>query len=139
VRSHIQYYDGARLLQLPKGSLKKNLSKAVFEERYQQHGSPLAFRGHGQRNVDFSDWQLRWHPDLVAEKSVQDVADMASSFILCCPEDHRCAKGCVKAKLLCRFCEVPVCRSCRLSMQTNQIATMGLINDNFYGYLDAWI
>ena len=40
-RSHIRYYDGAWLLQLPRGSLKKNFSKAVFEERYQQHGSPL--------------------------------------------------------------------------------------------------
>ena len=32
-RSHIRYYDGAWLLQLPKGSPKKNFSKAVFEER----------------------------------------------------------------------------------------------------------
>ena len=137
--SHIRYYDGAWLLQLPRGSLKKNFSSAVFEERYQRHGSPLAFRGHTQPHVDFQDWQLRWHPDLIAEGSVPDVLDMASVYILCCPEDHRCARDCVQARVLCQFCEVPICRSCRRSLQSNHIAPMSLINDNFYGYLDPWI
>jgi hypothetical protein len=111
----------------------------VFEEQYQQHGSPLAVRGHDQRHADFTDWQLRWHPDLIAEAVVQDVVDMASSPLLCCPEDHWCSSDCVSAKLLCRSCEVPVCRECRLAMKSNRIATMGLMNDNFYGYLESWI
>ena len=137
IRSPIEYYDGDWLLHLPRGSSQKKCSKSVFEDRYQQHGSPLAFRGRDQCNADFSDWQLRWHPELIAEASVPDVVDMASSALLCCLEDHRCARDCSSAKFLCRSCEIPICRSCALALKPNQISTMGLMNNNFYGYLDG--
>ena len=107
-RSHIEYKRGGWLLALPTGSLKKNFSKAEFEKRYQQLGSPLASRGREQRNPDFTHWHLSWHPDVLREAGKQldakavlnpDVVEMGSTSLLCCPEDHRCLLGCVPRKL----------------------------------------
>ena len=67
-----------------------------------------------------------------------DVVVMGSTPMLCCPEDQECELDCVSSKLLCRECKIPVCRDCRLAMQANRISTVGLIYDNFNGYLEAW-
>ena len=64
-RSHISFKSGGWLLALPIGSLTKNFSKTEFEKRYQQPGSPLAFRGSDQRSPNFADWQRSWHPDVI--------------------------------------------------------------------------
>ena len=59
--------------------------------------------------------------------------------LLCCPEDHRCKRGCKAAQTLCRFCELPVCLECQLCLQKKQLSPMGLMNDNFIGFLDPWV
>ena len=59
--------------------------------------------------------------------------------LLCCPEDHRCEKGCVQKKTLCEACEIPICRECRLKMLANEPSPMALVNDNWYGYVEAFI
>ena len=69
----------------------------------------------------------------------QEVLDMGNSPLLCCPEDQRCVWRFGLLKRLCRHCEVPVCRECQLALQANEISHMGLISDNFVGYLDSWI
>ena len=130
-RSHIEFVKGGWILGLPAGSVKHNVSKAEFERRYQQHGSPLAYRGLGQCSPDFTDWQLAWHPDVIEEAGKrfasravlnQDILDMANSPLLCCPEDHRCVWRCGLQKRLCRHCEGPVCRECRLALAATQIS-----------------
>jgi hypothetical protein len=63
-RSEIEFVHGGWLYTLPLGSLRKNFSKAEFERRYQQIGSPLS--GSGSRVPDFTDWLLRAHPDVIA-------------------------------------------------------------------------
>ena len=54
-RSDIEFKRGGWLLSLPKGSLNKNFSMAEFEKKYRQAGTPLADRGKGERNPDFSE------------------------------------------------------------------------------------
>ena len=53
-RSRIKFVSGNWLLQLPPGSLAKNFSMRIFEERYCQVGTPLAPLGHGHRNPNSS-------------------------------------------------------------------------------------
>ena len=147
-RSRIEWKKGGWLLGLPAGSLTKNFPHEEFARRYAQAGSPLAYRGPGQSSADFGDWHLFLHPDVLAEAATRvqsgaahnpDVLDIGKSALLCCPEDHTCAQGCSAQKLLCRYCDIPVCRDCLLALHGNEISPMGLINDNFIGYLDAWI
>ena len=64
---------------------------------------------------------------------------MAHSHLLCCLEDHPSVQGCVPQKRSCRPCEVPTCLECRLALQANEISPIGLVIDNFEGYLDAWL
>ena len=59
--------------------------------------------------------------------------------LLCCPEDHVCKHDCVSKKLLCRSCEIPLCAECKLKLETVPIVPKGLANDNWHGYVDAWI
>ena len=42
-------------------------------------------------------------------------------------------------KTLCSSCELPVCMECQLCLQKNQLSPMGLLNDNFIGFLGPWI
>ena len=115
-------------------SAKKNFSLDEFEKGYAQHGSPLAYRGEDQRRPDYSDWRMTWHPNVS-----QDSLDMAETALICCPEDHQCDQGCVPLKRLCLSCEVPMCRACSVEMSANRIAPLCLANDNFVGYMDAWL
>ena len=69
----------------------------------------------------------------------QDVLDMGKTPLLCCPEDHRCKGSCKANKTLCRTCEIPTCLECQMCLQERQISPMGLIDDNFVGYLGLWV
>ena len=40
---------------------------------------------------------------------------------------------------LCQECQIPICADCRYCLTKNQLSPMGLVNDNFVGYLDPWI
>ena len=84
---------------------------AIFAERYQQAGTPLA------TGVDFTEWQLEWVPEQEeielgrqrAGKEYQpDVVEMGETPFLCCPQDHGCEKSCKADKTLCRMCEIPI-------------------------------
>ena len=125
---------------------------AEFSRRYRRYGSPLAQRGAHNNDVpsaDFTDWTLQLHPDVMKllrnqeegmrKIAVKDLEKMMSSSFFCCPEDQRCSRGCVEQKRLCPHCAVPVCRSCRKLLHENVIIPEGLINDNWYGYLEPWI
>ena len=124
VRSRIKHCLGAWLLNLPRGSLKINFSMAVFTERYRQVGTPLAFTGNDRRQADFDDWQLWLHPEVRVEAESallhdnhvysEDVLDLVNTSLICCPEDHVCENSCQARKLLCRKCQIPVCRECQL-------------------------
>ena len=59
--------------------------------------------------------------------------------IICCPEDQICKRTCKMDRKLCQECQVPICADCRYCLQKNQLSPMGLVNDNFVGYLDPWI
>ena len=121
---------------------------AEFDKRYRQPGTHLADRGRGERNPDFSEWQLRLHPKVLQENAARqgqrhtrsaDSFEFNSDVLICCPEDHRCIHDCVREKLLCRECLIPICSDCSIALQQNQIAPMSLINDNFHGYLESWL
>ena len=127
-RSDIEFKKGGWILALKPGVVAKNFSKAEFEHRYQRDG-PLAAH-HPKSSAkragpDFSDWHLNWHPDVIkqAERMLPDgkpfnpdVVAMKSKGILCCPEDQRCEHGCHSKKLLCKDCEIPICRKCMFAM-----------------------
>ena len=68
-----------------------------------------------------------------------DVLEIGGTFLLCCPEDHKCKTSCKADKTLCRLCELPVCLECQLCLQKKQLSPMGLMNDNFIGFLDPWV
>ena len=137
-RSDIEFKHGGWFYALPPGSLRKNFSKAEFERRYQQIGSPLS--ACGSRVPDFTDWLLHAHPDVLATLppggSLEYLRDIP---LLCCPEDHRCRHSCSELKLLCRSCEIPVCKECQHGLQNNEIVPIALSNDNWYGYVERWI
>ena len=136
--SDINFVHGGWFLQLPRGSFKKNFSKREFADRYQQEGSPLSEGGH--RVPDFSDWLLTLSPELLANaEAASDAYQLGVTPLLCCPEDHRCKHTCVEDKRLCASCELPVCRECRIGLQANIVVPIGLINDNWYGYVDRFI
>ena len=97
---------------------------------------------------DFAEWQLRWAPEQHArelerqriKKNYQpDMLEREKTLLLYCPEDHRCKGSCRANKTLCRMCELPVCVDCQYALQRKQLSPMGLMNDNFIGFLDPWI
>ena len=121
---------------------------AEFTKRYRQSGTPLANRGNEGRNPDFSEWRLRIHPEIINaletnidpnSRQYQNANELAADELLCCPEDHHCHRTCVREKLLCPECWIPVCTDCSIAMWKNTIAPMSLVNDNFHGYLDSWL
>ena len=59
--------------------------------------------------------------------------------LICCPEDQICMRTCQNDKKLCLECRIPICANCRYCLTKNQLSPMGLVNDNFVGYLDPWI
>ena len=73
------------------------------------------------------------------EKYQADVLEMGKTPLLCCPEDQKCKRSCKSDKTLCRFCELPVCLECQICLQKKQLSPMGLMNDNFIGFLDPWV
>ena len=153
IRSAIEFVSGRWLFSLPAGSLAKNLSMQEFSDRYRKPGTPLAFQGTGAssdvRCPDFKDWQLRLHPQylqLLVDSvegfkgiDLEGLTEISSSTLLCCPEDQECSGECKGGGHLCPRCQVPVCRSCRHFLAGNAIIPQGLSNDNWYGYVDAWI
>jgi len=92
----------------------------IFRQRYQQGDSPLTYVGASARNADFTEWQLHLHPQVVEAARnnnssarlthPQEIVELATVPLLCCPEDHRCRFKCSEQKLLCSSCEVPVSR-----------------------------
>ena len=158
-RSDIKFVKGSWLLSRPVGSLSKNLSMATFTERYRQPETPLSANfmdeggAHDIPRPNFEDWQLRLHHSVMdaAEiaqkfdntsanrKRYEELAHLAESSLLCCPEDLRCQHGCVADKTLCRDCEVPVCFECEHALNENVIGIQVLCNDNWYGYVHKFI
>ena len=115
----------------------RNLSQDIFRERYATSS-----------DTDFADWELIWAPEQRAreaqlkeinEKYQADVLEMGKTLLLCCPEDQKCKRSCKAEKTFCRFCELPVCLECQICLQKKQLSPMGLMNDNFIGFLDPWI
>ena len=152
IRSDIEFRNARWLFTLPKGSFTKNFSSAVFAERYRKPGSPLAHSGDSSASAasaEFADWELLIHPELQDRLQQQEAGlagvplDELEQFyhtpVLCCPEDQTCRFDCKALGLLCPFCEVPICRECQLVLQQNKIIPHGLINDNWYGYLQSWV
>ena len=152
MRSAIEFVSGRWLFSLPRGSLTKNFSMEEFTKRYRAPGSPLAATGSARavaKCPDFSDWQVRLHPqclNMLRDSAqgldgvaVADLEKLAETAFLCCPEDHCCTHGCVKEKLICPSCRIPMCRECRVLCSSNDISPQSLVNDNWYGYVDMWI
>ena len=158
IRSDIAFCSGAWFFALPPGSLKKCFSMQIFDERYRKSGTALAPRGN-QKEQDvpspqFDDWHLSIHPKwlklmsqsncassrAIGEAQIVAVEEMTHTSILCCPEDHKCSgESCVGDGHLCPHCKVPVCRTCRVKMQENEIGPEMLINDNWISYIQDFI
>ena len=115
----------------------RNFSQKIFTDRYAT-----------SINMDLADWYLTFAAE-ERERQAQrkemkkefqaDVLEMGDTPLLCCPEDHRCKRSCKADKTLCRLCELPVCFECQLCLQRKQLSPMGLMNDNFIGFLDPWV
>ena len=76
---------------------------------------------------DFAHWRVR----LPSNDGGED-----GHFLLCCPEDHRCAahpqhvaEGC-----LCEQCEVPLCGECHQRLKAGKLPPLSLCNDMWTGY-----
>ena len=154
IRSEIEFRSGTWLFSLPQGSLTKCFSMSSFSERYAASGSPLAvvgnLSGSDVASPDFSQWQVTLHPNLkqlLLENFSGDVPvrwkeidALKSTSLLCCPEDQKCCnEECVKNGYLCPQCKVPICTTCRMHLQDNEIGPQMLINDNWIGYIESWI
>ena len=64
---------------------------------------------------------------------------LADEQLLCCPEDQECVHGCAQYGKLCHRCLIPLFQECRLGLQRNEILPHGIINDNWYGYIQEWV
>ena len=96
------------------GSIKNDFSNVEFQQRCWKHGIPLAYRGMGEINADFTDWHLQSHPEVqAAEKQSMERGRLSAGCarygcpppLLCCPDDQRCVRNCKAEKKLCRRCE----------------------------------
>ena len=77
--------------------------------------------------------------DFTAGK-MEEIIALKNTSLLCCPEDQICRSGdCVEQNFLCPHCKVPICVSCMLHLQANKIGPEMLTNDNWIGYIEAWI
>ncbi len=140
IRSEINFFRGQVLLEkLPAGSFTKNYAMHVFEDRCMKAGSPLHPRGTGMRSANFADWNLTLHESVWKEGCSKEIEALKNARLLCCPEDQRFIGSCVETKKLCKRCEVPVCKYCWQEMMQNRVVNIGLINDNWYGYVENWI
>ena len=155
IRSKIEFCSVAWFLSAGADAIMKNCSMARYSARFRMSGTPLAQRESdtnplGVVGPDFSDWQLRFAPDTIEEylklqgeaiTSVDAVKyrDLVREILLCNPEDHFCEHGCVEKKWLCLRCRIPICVDCRLCLQRNVAIPAGLMNDNWYGYIEPWI
>ena len=120
----------------------------IFEERYRQSGTALAFCGNQStsdiKNLDLTDWTMEVPSDWLSrlppiseqacpnltEGKICGVEDMACETMLCCPEDHQCVyEDCMKEKKLCPRCKVPVCTKCMHFLQANEVGPEFMIND----------
>ena len=124
-----------------------------YTRRYRKPGTPLAPQvcsGSMAKSADFTDWEVQVHPQYyqrLLEDSQQglkgislaELHKISKETLLCCPEDQNCKYGCPSRRYFCPFCFVPICRECSVLLQGNVIVRHGLINDNWYGYLDAWV
>ena len=119
VNGEIKFVDFLWLLKAESknpGIVEKCFSQARFDEFSWQKGTPLAQRGSGAANdvrtPDFSDWQLRLRPELLAEcgSASASLRSIRDGLLLCCPEDHYCpVQDCKERRLLCKACRIPLC------------------------------
>ena len=140
-RSDIEYSPAVYLFKLPQRTLQHNFSYSVYRDKYCKD-SPLSFCGSPQQTAaapDFKDWQVTIAD--TALKKFPHLATIAPDGFLCCPEDQRCQHRCEtkEPKQLCQHCQVPICAECIKSLQANTIIPHGLCNDNWHGYIQAWI
>ena len=139
-RSRIQYCPAKYLFDLPTSTLAANFSMQVFQEKYCKSGTPLAFRGPPEQDgsgPDFSDWLLRFSSTLRAKRP--DLGDLESAGLLCCPEDQTCRHQCETRGEICEACQIPLCSTCVQSLERGEIIPQGLGNDNWIGYVAAWM
>ena len=118
VNGEIKFVDFVWLLKAESknpGIVEKCFSQARFDEFFRQKGTPLAQRGTGAANdvrtPDFSDWQLRLRPELLAEcgSASAGLRSIRDGLLLCCPEDHYCpVQDCKERRLLCKACRIPL-------------------------------
>ena len=101
--SDIGYVSGEWLFGLPAKALKHNFSMELFQQRYCQSGTPLAPLGPGMRRPDFGEWTLEIDPEVFEHAMTSQlgedgrgrgVLDLKETLLICCPEDHECARGC---------------------------------------------
>ena len=126
----------------------------IYEEKFRRPGTPLSCHRHGSSDTakappDFSVWKRRWTQDAVEQQilSMEPLGDEERCNIraqleydfLCCPEDHHCEFKCQEHSRLCYKCRIPVCRTCMKILHRNDIVPQGLCNDNWHGFLEAWI
>ena len=141
-RSDIRYYSGEYLFKLPRRTLQHTFSYSIYRDKYCKAFSPLASCDNPQQTAaapNFKDWQVT-----IAQTALEefpDLATIAPDGFLCCPEDQLCLHECEtkEPKQLCKYCQVPICTKCIMSLEADTIIPHGLCNDNWHGYIQEWI
>lgn len=75
----------------------------------------------------------------LGETRVNDLRELAKSFLICCPEDTHCTWEKHDPAMLCLRCRFPLCKTSQLELTSGAIIPAGLANDNWYGYVQEWI
>ena len=120
---------------------------AEFRKRYRKSGTPLAESGNvtGKNDVsapDFTDWQTKLCSSaidhFISEQEqqghklkaadVETLHKLKETYLLCCPEDVKCSHGNHAPSELCLDCQFPMCKSCRLALQSSRIVPMGRLS-----------
>jgi hypothetical protein len=114
---------------------QRNLMKAVFVQNFASGSLAAPWQNGTELRDGDHEWQRILHVD---GKLYGRELEPRQDRIICCPEDIRRCKTCVKTgDRLCGECRVPLCEHCHDAITSYRpyIVDMGLCNDNLWGYV----
>ena len=85
---------------------------------------------------DLQPSNFEWKREVRAKRA----GNVSTKNLLCCPEDVVTCRACTKnGGCVCDACDISICNECWLACCNKEKIPKSLCNDNFVGYVDAFI